>query len=110
MAITSTTIDKFNNFSAEATGIESGSEHVFAVRLDAKKVVVEIIPTSAGTATVQTSLANTDADEVTSLSEFIDTAVGAVSDATAQELPGGVKLVAIAPASGTWTARLSVSV
>lgn len=85
------------------TGMTLGNGHIFEVPDNAVAIMLTLQPTSAGSATVKFSL---DEAEPTDFTGFIPVAYGAVTAATAFELPGGLRWVGVDPASGTWTSRV----
>ena len=87
----------------EFAGLTSGNGRIVNVPDNCVGILVSAFPTSAGTASVKASLSPTTPTDFTN---FGTTAVGAVTAATVQELPGGLKWVGLDPASGTWTFRV----
>lgn len=110
MAVTVTPIvnvNRSNNPVHVATDLVSGDGQIFSVPKNCVGMIVEAIPTSAGTATLKVSLND---GTVTDFTNFSATSVGAMTAATVQEIAGGIKQIGLEPASGTWTLRVQFKI
>jgi hypothetical protein len=99
-------INRSTNIVREAVGLTSGSGQIFSVPKNCVGMVVETIPTSAGTATFKVSVNPDTPAEGSEFTNFSSTAIGAMTATLVQELPGGLEWVGLEPASGTWTLRV----